>query len=245
MDTKELPRFPTMLRKMWSGGEVQKWLDENVAPLFAALAPSDAVGAPIYQIAFSDDDGGWSDTTKQIYDAHPAHMRRIVYVVLIDPDAVAPIDENAEFEGWAKKETLISESHGVRLVNSHCATARRAWDARALLAAKSPVAPATVAAAARDVLAERARQVEVEQYEPDSDDAYERSELAYAAAAYAITPATIPPLDLWAALWPWDMRHWKPTTPRRNLVKAGALILAEIERLDRAALQSHSEGEQQ
>ena len=22
--------FPTMLRKMWSGGEVQKWLDENV-----------------------------------------------------------------------------------------------------------------------------------------------------------------------------------------------------------------------
>jgi hypothetical protein len=22
-------QFPTMLRKMWSGGEVQKWLDEN------------------------------------------------------------------------------------------------------------------------------------------------------------------------------------------------------------------------
>jgi hypothetical protein len=22
--------FPTMLRKMWSGGEVQEWLDENV-----------------------------------------------------------------------------------------------------------------------------------------------------------------------------------------------------------------------
>ncbi|KVT65644.1 hypothetical protein WK55_31305 [Burkholderia ubonensis] len=27
----ELPRFPTMLRKMWSGGEVQRWIDENVA----------------------------------------------------------------------------------------------------------------------------------------------------------------------------------------------------------------------
>lgn len=24
------PRFPTMLRKMWSGGEVQDWLDTNV-----------------------------------------------------------------------------------------------------------------------------------------------------------------------------------------------------------------------
>jgi len=26
---QEPPRFPTMLRKMWSGGEVQKWIDEN------------------------------------------------------------------------------------------------------------------------------------------------------------------------------------------------------------------------
>ncbi len=23
------PRFPTMLRKMWSGGEVQAWINEN------------------------------------------------------------------------------------------------------------------------------------------------------------------------------------------------------------------------
>jgi hypothetical protein len=36
--------------------------------------------------------------------------------------------------------------------------------------------------------------------------------------------------------WPWDLKWWKPTTPRRDLVKAAALIVAEIERLDRAAL---------
>lgn len=35
---------------------------------------------------------------------------------------------------------------------------------------------------------------------------------------------------------PWPDEWWKPAGPRRNLVKAGALILAEIERLDRAAL---------
>jgi hypothetical protein len=29
----DLPRFPTVLRKMWSGGEVQAWLDEHVAPV--------------------------------------------------------------------------------------------------------------------------------------------------------------------------------------------------------------------
>jgi hypothetical protein len=27
---RERVQFPTMLRKMWSGGEVQAWLDENV-----------------------------------------------------------------------------------------------------------------------------------------------------------------------------------------------------------------------
>ena len=35
--------------------------------------------------------------------------------------------------------------------------------------------------------------------------------------------------------WPWSHDWWKPTNPRRDLVKAGALILAEIERLDRMA----------
>ncbi|MNY70647.1 hypothetical protein D3C86_2088230 [compost metagenome] len=36
--------------------------------------------------------------------------------------------------------------------------------------------------------------------------------------------------------WPWSEDWWKPSPePRRNLVKAGALILADIERLDRAA----------
>lgn len=28
----EPPKFPTMLRKMWSGGEVQQWINENWEP---------------------------------------------------------------------------------------------------------------------------------------------------------------------------------------------------------------------
>ena len=35
VDGESLPRFPTMLRKMWSGGEVQAWMDEHVAPVAA------------------------------------------------------------------------------------------------------------------------------------------------------------------------------------------------------------------
>jgi len=91
----------------------------------------------------------------------------------------------------------------------------------------------TVTAAAADVLAERQRQVAAEGWTAERDDGYQNSELADAAACYAIhahnqgfsTPAH----------WPWSTTWWKQTNPRRDLVKAGALILAEIERLDRAA----------
>ncbi|AOJ69368.1 MULTISPECIES: hypothetical protein [Burkholderia] len=92
--------------------------------------------------------------------------------------------------------------------------------------------------AARDVLAERRRQVEAEGWTPKHDDAHSTGDMALAAACYAVAdnenyPPTEPP-----DLWPWDLDWWKPTDERRNLVKAGALILAEIERLDRAAFQA-------
>lgn len=35
---KEL-RFPTMLRRMWSGGDVQDWIDTNIKPLFSKIIP--------------------------------------------------------------------------------------------------------------------------------------------------------------------------------------------------------------
>ncbi|MBL9254672.1 ead/Ea22-like family protein [Escherichia coli] len=84
-----------------------------------------------------------------------------------------------------------------------------------------------------DVVAERQRQQSVEGWTPEHDNAYQNSELADAAACYAIhahnqgfsTPAH----------WPWSPDWWKQSGARRDLVKAGALILAEIERIDRAA----------
>lgn len=83
-----------------------------------------------------------------------------------------------------------------------------------------------------DVIAERHRQQSVEGWTPEHDNAYQNSELADAAACYAIhahnqgfsTPAH----------WPWSPDWWKQSGARRDLVKAGALILAEIERIDRA-----------
>lgn len=88
--------------------------------------------------------------------------------------------------------------------------------------------------ALRDVVAERERQITAEGWTPQNDDAYQTGDLANAAARYAM-PAPMMDRDRTApAIWPWAASWWKPTNRRRNLVKAGALILAEIERLDRA-----------
>lgn len=96
-----------------------------------------------------------------------------------------------------------------------------------------------------DVIAERQRQQSVEGWTPEHDDLHDSGELAGAAACYAhytnargwVFPTN--PGDYQSAdepnNWPWDPAWWKPTNPRRDLVKAGALILAEIERIDRAA----------
>lgn len=103
--------------------------------------------------------------------------------------------------------------------------------------------------AARDVLAERKRQVEAEGWTPGHDDQHLDGEIARAAGLYALIAGSDRTTyrnavqgyglnDFAAAamrLWPWDVSWFKPTNRRRDLVKAGALILAEIERLDRIA----------
>lgn len=94
--------------------------------------------------------------------------------------------------------------------------------------------------ASRDVLAERRRQVEEEGWTCARDDDYSSAELAQAAAAYALHAGGQKSAAIITWLQSWAMEWFKPTTARRNLVKAGALILAEIERLDRAAATAQS-----
>lgn len=95
--------------------------------------------------------------------------------------------------------------------------------------------------AALDVLAERQRQISVEGWTPRHDDEHDDGSMAAASAAYSYYAAGGGYLKA-RSLWPWGDNWWKPgdwlneSDRRRNLVKAGALILAEIERLDRAAL---------
>lgn len=98
--------------------------------------------------------------------------------------------------------------------------------------------------AVKDVIAERQRQQSTEGWTPEHDDEHCDGELALAASCYAENFALF---STWQdgesvdwsdapqpANWPWSLEWWKPSSPRRDLVKACALILAEIERGDRA-----------
>lgn len=99
--------------------------------------------------------------------------------------------------------------------------------------------------ASHDILAERQRQISAEGWTPEHDDQHDKGEMAIAAACYALSSAGWLRTAIWE-IWPnaWGVNWFKPTytAPRRDLVKAGALILAEIERLDRAAQPAPAKG---
>lgn len=90
------------------------------------------------------------------------------------------------------------------------------------------------------IAAERLRQVSAEGWTPEHDDEHAGGSLVEAAVAYArygdtprfnreVNSNYGPP-----ACWPWHPSWWKPASRIRSLVKAGALIAAEIDRLIRA-----------
>ncbi len=87
-----------------------------------------------------------------------------------------------------------------------------------------------------EIAAERMRQEEAEGFTLAHDDSHDLGELAAAAAAYALGAIgdRLPPghavNQARIGIGPWPL---KPQPPRRMLVVACALLLAEIERIDR------------
>lgn len=89
------------------------------------------------------------------------------------------------------------------------------------------------------IAAERRRQMSVEGWTTEHDAKHRGKQLAKAASSYLDTHAEpdvdhprSPHLNAPCWNWPWSKKWWKPSKdPVRNLVKAGALIAAEIDRL--------------
>lgn len=97
------------------------------------------------------------------------------------------------------------------------------------------------------IAAERKRQIESEGWTPEHDNLLVNNELAKAAACYAMPKderekyqsLSVGPPKIWYPRWwpkSWDVRRWWKPTPEdriRELAKAGALIAAEIDRINR------------
>lgn len=116
------------------------------------------------------------------------------------------------------------------------------------------LSPDSYSKGAMDVLNERIRQVTEEKNSDDDDDRYSEHTLARAGVCYGLIGMvgavehdpdshgrSRPDVQLSdtiagavSRLWPWRASTFKPKDRRRNLVRAAALLLAEIDWLDRA-----------
>jgi len=96
---------------------------------------------------------------------------------------------------------------------------------------------------------ERQKQIEQDGWSANHDDAHDRFQLSDAAMAY-LNPSNS---DHIRRFWPWDWKWWKPARGNsindryeiyhiRDLVKAGALIAAEIDRLQRLNKKKANDG---
>lgn len=91
------------------------------------------------------------------------------------------------------------------------------------------------------IAAERQRQIDREGWTAEHDDQWEDGELRKAARVYLqwVGATYINRVDSEGRRavppgWPWDREWWKPSEDvRADLVKAGALIAAELDRLNR------------
>ena len=81
------------------------------------------------------------------------------------------------------------------------------------------------------------RQIYQEGYTREHDAEHSGEELLTAAICYA-QPKILKSWDT-PDSWPWDVNLWKPTEQITDLVKAGALIAAEIDRLLRERNHGH------
>ena len=100
-----------------------------------------------------------------------------------------------------------------------------------------------LSAAFADVLRERERQISSEGFSLEHDDRHDAGELAKASVCIALEALSRRDFFAGAALasvrvtvsliWPWAPDWWRPKDYRRDLVRAAALLVAEIERVDR------------
>lgn len=90
------------------------------------------------------------------------------------------------------------------------------------------------------IAAERARQIAEEGFNTENDAGYIKGELVRAAICYLLVRSRLSGMALslgmtmFEHLWPFSKEWWKPKSRREDLIRAGALIAAELDRMDDA-----------
>lgn len=135
-----------------------------------------------------------------------------------------------------------ADSEWHKMADRILSAGKRAETAEAALSAANE---RTLAPVILEIANERLRQISVEGWTPEHDDQHSSGELAGAAGYYAKHVNARQwcfknnPDDYQCepepSGWPWAAEWWKPKNPRSDLIRAAALIVAELERLDRAA----------
>ena len=177
------------------------------------------------------------------YDDHRAEIERLQgelrtwkdnYQTLLDAKVPAP-EPSADQYALTLLETLVNKfgrPDGWQPLPDLLGKLTQIDNVVAGLLART--SPPPFSSAACDVANERERQKAVEGWAPEHDDEHTGASLAQAAACYALGRRRLESIGGYRVdLWPWEDEAWKPKDARRNLVRAGALILAEIERIDR------------
>ncbi|NVM87595.1 hypothetical protein FHT32_001234 [Variovorax sp. SG517] len=227
-------------------GLCQAW-DDARDWLEAAPAPAHPIGEVVVSTSLTGEDG--LQMIKWAADAPPITLGMKLYASANEAQPnewkEAVLDALAAWPGM----DFAQDTPPRKIVE---AALEMEWHAARDLTAPGQPVRNVLTAAARDVLAERQRQVGLEGFTPEHDDEHDAGELASAACAYALTAADkLSPYSqgdgnyeaIHPSAWPWASEWWKPGTARRMLEKAGALIIGEMDRIDRAAGNSATKGE--
>ncbi len=177
------------------------------------------------------DRGMGYDAMKTSDDPSPETLKKMF---MADLTAVMyEVDKVALLPGWRKSKGACIE------VALACMIGKKCYEIETGSAVEFHASTAS-GAAIQAVAFERQRQIDVEGFSPEFDAGRNQGILAGAGACYAMRAAHRSPrlpesiksmLEMaWSRLWPWAEGYFKPKSFKRDLERAGALIIAEMER---------------
>lgn len=213
-------------------------IEERIENLKANIALSELIGPDELTVTISD-------LSALIAQLEAAQKETGVYLAISeDVGAIVTLLQGNEWAEHVAKTNVggALEQEITQLINSITDLRERAEAAEAALSAANE---RTLAPVILEIANERLRQISVEGWTPEHDDQHSSGELAGAAGCYAKHVNARQwcfknnPDDYQCepepSGWPWAAEWWKPKNPRSDLIRAAALIVAELERLDRAS----------